>query len=100
PDRGDGRRGGPAGYRRPGRDPLRPLRPARALRGRDAPREPRPDRGERGSRSRDRRRLRRSLMALYDSVCDLPLVVEGYELDGHEYVVRADFTRKTTVIRL
>jgi L-alanine-DL-glutamate epimerase-like enolase superfamily enzyme len=39
-------------------------------------------------------------MALYDSVCDLPLVVEGYELDGHEYVVRADFTRKTTVIRL
>ena len=39
-------------------------------------------------------------VALYDSVRDLPLVVEGYDLDGHQYDVRADFTRKTTVIRL
>ena len=39
-------------------------------------------------------------MALYDSVRDLPLVVDGYELEAHEYVVRADFTRRTTVIRL
>jgi len=39
-------------------------------------------------------------MALYDLVRDLPLVVEGYELEGYEYVVRADFTRKTTVVRL
>ena len=39
-------------------------------------------------------------MALYDRVRDLPLVVEGYDLDGHRYDVRADFTRKTTVIRL
>ncbi len=39
-------------------------------------------------------------MALYDRVRDLPLVVEGYDLDGHHYDVRADFTRKTTVIRL
>jgi L-alanine-DL-glutamate epimerase-like enolase superfamily enzyme len=39
-------------------------------------------------------------MALYDRVRDLPLAVEGYALDGHEYHVRADFTRRTTVIRL
>jgi L-alanine-DL-glutamate epimerase-like enolase superfamily enzyme len=39
-------------------------------------------------------------MALYDLVRDLPLVVEQYDLEGHAYVVREDFTRKTTVIRL
>ena len=37
---------------------------------------------------------------LYDRVRELPLVVEGYDLGGHEYVVGPDFTRKTTVIRL
>jgi L-alanine-DL-glutamate epimerase-like enolase superfamily enzyme len=39
-------------------------------------------------------------MALYDTVRDLPLAVESYTLDGHEYVVSPTFTRKTTVIRL
>lgn len=39
-------------------------------------------------------------MALYDLVRDLPLVVDGYDLESHEYVARQDFTRKTTVIRL
>ena len=39
-------------------------------------------------------------MALYDLVRDLPLVVERYGLEGHEYPARADFLRKTTVIRL
>jgi L-alanine-DL-glutamate epimerase-like enolase superfamily enzyme len=39
-------------------------------------------------------------MALYDTVRDLPLAVEGYMLDGHAYVVGPDFTRKTTVVRL
>ena len=39
-------------------------------------------------------------MALYDLVRDLPLVVERYELEGHEYPARADFLRRTTVIRL
>jgi hypothetical protein len=39
-------------------------------------------------------------MALYDLVRDLPLLVEGYDLDPHELVVRSDFTRKTTVVRL
>ncbi len=39
-------------------------------------------------------------MALYDSVRDLPLVIERYELEGHEYPARADFLRKTTVVRL
>ncbi len=39
-------------------------------------------------------------MALYETVRDLPLVVEGYTLEGHEYVVSTDFTRRTTVIRL
>ena len=39
-------------------------------------------------------------MALYATVRDLPLVVERYELEGHQYVVGPTFTRKTTVIRL
>jgi L-alanine-DL-glutamate epimerase-like enolase superfamily enzyme len=39
-------------------------------------------------------------MALYDLVRDLPLRVDGYGLDPHELVVRSDFTRKTTVVRL
>ncbi len=39
-------------------------------------------------------------MALYDAVSDLPLVIERYDLEGHEYAARADFLRKTTVIRL
>ncbi len=39
-------------------------------------------------------------MSLYDSVRELPLVVESYDLDGHEYVVSPEFTRKTTVVRL
>ena len=39
-------------------------------------------------------------MALYDTVRDLPLLVEGYTLDGHEYVISPTFTRKTTVIGL
>ncbi|MCZ7590307.1 MAG: hypothetical protein M5U27_15905 [Gaiella sp.] len=39
-------------------------------------------------------------MALYDLVRDLPLVVDGYDLESHEYVATQDFTRKTTVIRL
>jgi hypothetical protein len=37
---------------------------------------------------------------LYSAVSDLPLVVEAYELQGHEYVVGPKFTRKTTVVRL
>lgn len=39
-------------------------------------------------------------MSLYDHVRDLPLVVERYELAGLEQVVRPDFTRRTTVVRL
>lgn len=39
-------------------------------------------------------------MSLYDSVRDLPLVVEGYELEGLELQARADFLRKTTVVHL
>ena len=39
-------------------------------------------------------------MSLYDAVRELRLVVEGYELVGHEYVISPEFTRKTTVIRL
>ena len=91
PDRGDRRRGSPHGRHRPGRDPVRARRAARAIRWRDAPGQPRPDRRERRACRRDRRRLHHTLtMALYDTVRDLPLVVEGYTLDGHEYVVSAD----------
>ncbi len=39
-------------------------------------------------------------MSLYDRVRDLPLVVEGYTLDGLDHAVSADFIRKTTVISL
>jgi L-alanine-DL-glutamate epimerase-like enolase superfamily enzyme len=36
----------------------------------------------------------------YDRVRDLPLRVDGYDLDGLAYAVSAEFTRKTTVITL
>jgi L-alanine-DL-glutamate epimerase-like enolase superfamily enzyme len=39
-------------------------------------------------------------VTLYDRVRDLPLVVDAYDLAGHEYVVGPEFTRRTTVIRL
>jgi hypothetical protein len=39
-------------------------------------------------------------MALYDLVRDLPLRVDGYELEPHELYVRPEFTRKSTVVRL
>jgi L-alanine-DL-glutamate epimerase-like enolase superfamily enzyme len=39
-------------------------------------------------------------VSLYDNVRGLPLVVAGYALEGFEYVVGPEFTRKTTVIRL
>ena len=39
-------------------------------------------------------------MSLYDAVRELPLVVDGYDLDGHAYEISSEFTRKTTVIRL
>ncbi len=39
-------------------------------------------------------------MSLYDRVRDLPLSIEGYELEGLELQARSDFLRKTTVIHL
>jgi L-alanine-DL-glutamate epimerase-like enolase superfamily enzyme len=39
-------------------------------------------------------------VSLYDQVRELPLVVERYALEGLEYVISPEFTRKTTVIRL
>jgi L-alanine-DL-glutamate epimerase-like enolase superfamily enzyme len=39
-------------------------------------------------------------MSLFERVRALPLVVEGYELDGLAQMVRPDFTRRTTVVRL
>ena len=39
-------------------------------------------------------------MSLYDSVRDLPLTVEGYDLEGLEQHVSSGFLRKTTVIHL
>ena len=40
------------------------------------------------------------MTALSDRVRELPLRVEGYELEPHELYVRPEFTRKTTVVRL
>ena len=39
-------------------------------------------------------------MTLYDAVRDLPLRIEGYELEGLELQARSDFLRKTTVVHL
>ena len=39
-------------------------------------------------------------MSLYDTVRDLPLVVEGYELELSAVEVSTQFTRKTTTVRL
>ena len=39
-------------------------------------------------------------MSLYDSVRDLPLLIEGYALGGLELQVSSGFLRKSTVIRL
>lgn len=39
-------------------------------------------------------------MSLYDSVRNLPLTVEGYDLEGLEQNVSSGFLRKTTVIHL
>ena len=38
--------------------------------------------------------------SLYDRVRDLPLEIEGYELEGLELQAREDFLRKTTVVHL
>ncbi len=39
-------------------------------------------------------------MSLYDTVRDLPLEIESYELEPLELQARADFLRKTTVVHL
>jgi hypothetical protein len=39
-------------------------------------------------------------VSLYDAVKDLPLEIEGYSLELLELQARADFLRKTTVVRL
>src|SRR5262245_18315358 len=39
-------------------------------------------------------------MALYDSVRDLALEIDSYELERHEYVISEEFTRVTTVVHL
>ena len=39
-------------------------------------------------------------MSLYDHVRDLPLVIEGYTLDGLTKDVSSGFTRKCTLIQL
>jgi hypothetical protein len=39
-------------------------------------------------------------VSLYDHVRDLPLQIDGYELEGLELQARADFLRKTTVVHL
>ena len=39
-------------------------------------------------------------MALYDAVQDLPLEIDSYVLERHEYVISPEFTRVTTVVHL
>ena len=39
-------------------------------------------------------------MATFDRIAELPVQIEGYELDGLERDVSSDFTRLSTVIRM
>jgi hypothetical protein len=39
-------------------------------------------------------------VSTYELLAELPLLVEGYELEGHEVALSSEFVRKTTVIRL
>ncbi|HWY18405.1 MAG TPA: hypothetical protein VNY27_06805 [Solirubrobacteraceae bacterium] len=39
-------------------------------------------------------------MSTWDTLAELPLIVEEYELEGHEVSLSSEFVRKTTVIRL
>src|ERR1700721_1252022 len=39
-------------------------------------------------------------MSTYELLAELPVVIDGYELEGHEVAFSEEFVRKTTVIRL
>jgi L-alanine-DL-glutamate epimerase-like enolase superfamily enzyme len=39
-------------------------------------------------------------VSTYELLADIPFVIEGYELEGHEVAFSNEFVRKTTVIRL
>jgi len=39
-------------------------------------------------------------VSTYELLAELPLVVEGYEFEGHEVAFSGEFVRKTTVIKL
>jgi hypothetical protein len=39
-------------------------------------------------------------LSLYDDIRDLPLAIEGYDLDGRSMPISSELTRKTTIIRL
>ena len=39
-------------------------------------------------------------MSLYERVRHLTLQIDGYDLDGLEYVMGPEFTRKTTIVTL
>ncbi len=39
-------------------------------------------------------------MSTYELLAELPVVIDSYELEGHEAALSSEFVRKTTVIRL
>jgi L-alanine-DL-glutamate epimerase-like enolase superfamily enzyme len=39
-------------------------------------------------------------MSTYELLAEFPIVIDGYELEGHEVAFSSEFVRKTTVIRL
>jgi hypothetical protein len=51
-------------------------------------------------KQRRHRRLHPRSLALYDTVADLPLEIDSYELERLEYVISPEFTRVTTLVRL
>ena len=61
--------------------------------------EPQADRRQRRARGRGRGSVRRAV-SLYANVRDLPVEIEGYELEGLELQARPDFLRRTTVVHL
>ena len=81
------------------RDAVRARVPPRALRRANARGQPRARRRQRTARRRGVGSVRRPV-SLYDAVSDLPLAVEGYDLDVRALEVSSGFTRKTTTIRL
>ena len=98
-DRGRARRSRRAGHLGPAVTPFVLAVPPRAKRAGARSRSTGAHRRQRAARRGGRGSVR-CLVSLYDAVRDLPLLIDGYELEGLELQARPDFLRKTTVVHL